>query len=99
MDEALDGVPGGVIAHLPQHGTDNGRDLGFMQAGDLTSYDDLPLGGQHFAGHTGEGVMGKAVIQNTVGYEVAQLIRVALRDGFGGVKLIHGVTSLSGKRA
>ena len=70
-----------------------------MQAGDLTSYDDLPLGGQHFAGHTGESVMGKAVIQNTIGYEVAQLIRMAFRDGFGGVKLIHGVTSLSGKRA
>ena len=35
--------------------------------------------------------MGKAVIQNTVGDEVAQLIRVALRDGFGGVKLIHGI--------
>ena len=99
MDEALDSVSGGVVAHLPQHGTDNGRDLGFVQAGDLTSYDDLPLGGQHFAGHTGEGVMGKAVIQNTVGYKVAQLIRVALRDGFGGIKLIHGVTSISGKRA
>ena len=99
MDEALDSVSGGVVAHLPQHGTDNGRDLGFVQAGDLTSYDDLPLGGQHFAGHTGEGVMGKAVIQNTVGYEVAQLIRMAFRDGFGGVKLIHGITSISGKRA
>ena len=99
MDEALDGVLGGVIAHLPQHGTDNGRDLGFVQAGDLTSYDDLPLGGQHFAGHTGESVMGEAVIQNTVGDEVAQFIRVALRDRFGGVKLIHGVTSISGKRA
>ena len=99
MDEALDGVPGGVIAHLPQNGTDNGRDLGFVQAGDLTSYDDLPLGGQHFAGHTGEGVMGKAVVQNTVGDEVAQFIRVPLRDGFGGIKLIHGVTSISGKRA
>ncbi len=43
--------------------------------------------------------MGKAAIQNTVGYEVAQLIRVSLRDGFGGVKLIHCVTSISGKRA
>ena len=79
MDEALDGVPGGVVAHLPQYGTDNGRDLGFVQAGDLTSYDDLPLGGQHFAGHTGESVMGKAVIQNTVGYEVAQLDRKSTR--------------------
>ena len=99
MDEALDGVPGGVIAHLPQNGTDNGRDLGFVQAGDLTSYDDLPLGGQHFAGHTGESVLGKAVIPNTIVFEVAQLLRMAFRDGLGGVKLIHGVTSLSGKRA
>ena len=99
MDEALDGVPGGVVAHLPQYGTDNGRDLRFVQAGDLTGYDDLPLGGQHFAGHTGESVMGKAVVQNTVGDEVAQFIRVPLRHRFGGIKLIHGVTSLSGKRA
>ena len=43
--------------------------------------------------------MGKAVVQNTVGDEVAQFIRVPLRDGFGGIKLIHGVTSISGKRA
>ena len=91
MDEALDGVSCWIIPCLLKNRTGDGRDLGFIQAGDFSGCDDLPSGGQHLAGHTGEGVVGKAFIQHTVGYDVAQLIRVPFRNRFGGIKLVHGI--------
>ena len=55
---------------------------------------DLPSGGQHLAGHTGKGVVRKAFVQYTVGYEVAQLIRMPFRNRFGGIELVHGILLL-----
>ena len=91
MDEALDGKTGRIVAYFSENRTDNRRDRRFIQAGNLPGDNDLPSGSHHFAGHTGEGVMGKAFIQHTVGNEVAQLIRMPFRNRFGGIKLIHGI--------
>ena len=77
----------------------NGRDIRLKQAGDFSSHDNLPLGGQHLAGHTGKGVVGEAFVQHTVRDDVAQLIRVPFRHRFGGIKLIHFLISPPRKKA
>ena len=61
MDEALDGKTGRIVAYFSENRTDNRRDRRFIQAGDLPGDNNLPSGSHHFAGYTGEGVMGKAL--------------------------------------
>ena len=94
MDEALDGVSCRIIPCLLKNRTGDGRDSRLKQAGDLPGNDDLPSGGQHLAGHTGKGVVRKAFVLYTVGYEVAQLIRMPFRNRFGGIELVHGILLL-----
>ena len=66
-------------------------DVRFKQARDLSGHDNLSFGGQHLAGHTGEGIVRKTFVQYAVGDQIAQLVRMPFRNGFSGIKLIHDI--------
>ena len=91
VDETLNGKPGWFVAYLSENRMSDLRDVRLKQARDLSGHDDLPLGGQHFAGHTGESIVGKTFVQYAVGDQIAQLVRMPFRNGFCGIKLIHGI--------
>ena len=99
MHEAVDGVSCRIIPDLLKNRMDNARYGWLIRTGNLSGHDDIPSGGQRFAGHTGERVVREAFVQYTVCDDIAQFIRMPLRHGFGGIALVHLLTSPAGKKA
>ena len=87
MDQRVDLVILRVVADTAQY---LAGDLGFVGPGarrDLAHQEDVPFGGRDLAGHAGIAVKCQATVQHCVGNLVAELIRVAVGHGFGGVKM------------
>ena len=99
VDEALYSISCRIISHLLKNGTDYGWNMRLIAAGDFSGHNDIPFGSHYLTGHMGKHIVVEAGVQNAVGYEVAQFIRVPLRYRFGSIILIHFFTSLAGKRA
>ena len=73
-----------------------------IRQADLAADDDAVGGGEGFASDARLGLFGQKRIQNSVGNAVADLIGVALRNGFGGEQVIisgHCVKVLHWKRS
>ena len=66
----------GVVAHLAEDFPNHRADVDFRRAGDLPADEDFSLGGHDLTGAAGIAVMPQALVQNAVGDQVAQLVRV-----------------------
>ncbi len=87
MDHCVDLVILRVVADMAQY---LAGDFGFVGPGarrDLAHQEDVPFGGRDLAGHAGIAVKRQATVQHRVSDLVAELIRVAVGHGFGGVKM------------
>ena len=60
-----------------------------MVTGNFTGNHDMAACCQHFAGHTGQRVMGEAIIQYAVCDLIAQFIGMSLGHRFSGIKSFH----------
>src|SRR5699024_9958360 len=72
----------GVVAHLAEDFPNHRADVNLCCTGDLPADKDFPLGGHNLAGAAGIAVVPQALVQNAVGDQVAQLIRVTAPDAF-----------------
>nr|DAO66110.1 MAG TPA: hypothetical protein [Caudoviricetes sp.] len=80
----------GVVAHFAEDFPNHRADVDLCRAGDLPADKDFPLGGHDLAGAAGIAVVPQTLVQNAVGDQVAQLVRVTAPDAFS--RFIFGHT-------
>ena len=61
---------------------------------DFPGQDDIASLAENLAGHAAIGILVKAGVQDRVGDEVADFVRVTFRDGFGGEEVAHAASFL-----
>ena len=79
-----------VVAHLAEDFPYHRADVDLCRTGDLPADKDFPLGGHDLTGAAGIAVMPQALVQNAVGDQVAQLVRVTAPHAFS--RFIFGHT-------
>ena len=89
VKQQINGKSAGRVADAMHHRLNNAGDPGYMAAGDLAGHHDMAAGRQNFAGHTGQRVMGKTIIQHAVCDLVAQFVGMSFGHRFGGIKALH----------
>ena len=85
---AVKAVLAPVIANVPDHLPGDVGDVHIAAGGDLAHHVDQSGAGRGLAGHAAVGVLLQNGVQDGVGDLVADLVGVALRDGFGGEEIV-----------